>query len=345
MIVVFDTNVFYTDVRADRALLRSVLDDALAKGAFELFVPEVVLRELDKQFAARTKKIVREINKALGEHDDELRQLGIERPHRMDRDDSDVAGYREALVERLELAGTKMLAIPEDLSPALDWAVQRRKPFKENGEGFPDAVIWLSVIELAATREEEIVLVTANSTDFAVKKDCDELAEELRSDLVERGRPPEQVRLSLGIRAFAEELGERLESAKDAAADLAADGAFFEAIENAIMYSRIDADVLELPIELDSDPQVTGWDIEELTIESAVELPGGRLVADCTARASVELDLLIFKADYYGAPDELSLADAQQRRLQQTLRGGPDQRQPRHPNRGHHQQGRFGDSG
>lgn len=48
MVVVLDTNIFYTDIRANWLLLRSMLDDALAKGAFELFVPEVVLRELDK---------------------------------------------------------------------------------------------------------------------------------------------------------------------------------------------------------------------------------------------------------------------------------------------------------
>lgn len=303
MLVVLDTNVFYTDVRADGLLLRSMLDDALAKGAFELFVPEVVLRELDKQFAQRSKKVVREVNKTLGAYEEELRRLGIQGPSPMVRDDADIAAYREALVERLSDAGAEVLDIPEDLSPALDWAVNRRKPFKDSGEGFPDAVIWLSVLELAFAREEEIVLISNNSGDFAVKRDSDELAEELRCDLVERGRPAEQVRLSLSLRSFAEEIG--VGQAKDAVAELAADGAFFEAIENATMYSPVDPAVLDRPIELDNDPQVTGWDLEELTVESAVELPGGRLVADCIARASLELDLLIFKADYYGAPDEL----------------------------------------
>jgi hypothetical protein len=304
MLVVLDTNVFFTDVRANGLLLRSMLDDALAKGAFELFVPEVVLRELDKQFAQRSKKIVQEVNKALGEHADELRRLGVQGPSRMVRDDADIAVYREALVKRLTDAGAEVLSIPADLSPALDWAVNRRKPFKDSGEGFPDAVIWLSVLELAVAREEEIVLVSANSTDFAVKKGSDELAEELRGDLVERGRPREQVRLSLSLRSFAEEIG--VGPAKDAAIDLVAEGVFFEAIENAVMYSRVDPVVLDRPIELDNDPQITGWDLEELTVESAVELPGGRLVADCSARACLELDLLIFKADYYGAPYELT---------------------------------------
>jgi PIN domain-containing protein len=149
MLVVLDTNAFYTDARANGLLLSAMLDDALAKGAFELFIPEVVLRELDKQFAQRSKKIVREVNKALGEHEDELRQLGIQRPAQVVRDDKDINGYRAALVKRLTDAGANVLDIPADLSPALDWAVNRRKPFKQNGEGFPDAAIWLSVLELA----------------------------------------------------------------------------------------------------------------------------------------------------------------------------------------------------
>ena len=37
-------------------------------------------------------------------------------------------------MKRLTDAGTEVLDIPEDLSPALDWAVNRRKPFKDSGE-------------------------------------------------------------------------------------------------------------------------------------------------------------------------------------------------------------------
>jgi rRNA-processing protein FCF1 len=56
MLVVLDSNAFHADARADRSLIRSILDEALPKGSFELSVPEVVLQELDKQFAQRSKK-------------------------------------------------------------------------------------------------------------------------------------------------------------------------------------------------------------------------------------------------------------------------------------------------
>src|SRR4051794_6103521 len=112
MLVVLDSNVFHGDVRADRSRLRAILDGALAKGAFEVFVPEVVLQELDKQFAARSKKVVRQINKALGEQDTELRELGLQPPSRMFNDEQAVAEYRGALENRLTTAGAEILSLP-----------------------------------------------------------------------------------------------------------------------------------------------------------------------------------------------------------------------------------------
>ena len=129
MLVVLDTNAFHGDVRADRSRLRSILDGALAKGGLELFAPEVVLQELDKQFAQRSKKVVRDVNKALGNYDTELRELGLDPPPRMSRNEQDIANYRAALEVRLTGAGAQVMALPADLSPAVGWAVTRRKPF------------------------------------------------------------------------------------------------------------------------------------------------------------------------------------------------------------------------
>jgi rRNA-processing protein FCF1 len=47
VLVVLDTNAFHSDVHATRPRLRGILDAPLKQAAFEVFVPEVVLRELD----------------------------------------------------------------------------------------------------------------------------------------------------------------------------------------------------------------------------------------------------------------------------------------------------------
>jgi len=61
VLVALDTNAFHSDVYGTQPRLSGIVDGPLNQAAFEVFVPEVVMLELDKQFAQRSKKVVREI--------------------------------------------------------------------------------------------------------------------------------------------------------------------------------------------------------------------------------------------------------------------------------------------
>jgi PIN domain len=308
VLVVLDSNAFNGDLRADRSRLRSVLDGAVAKGIFELYVPEVVLQELDKQFTVRSKKVVGEINQALGEREEQLLELGLSGPDEMVYDKTGAAEYRSTLEKRLKLAGARILPLPADLSVTVKWAVARRKPFKQQGDGFPDAAIWLSIIELAAQRPDQaLVFVSDNTKDFAESKQDTRLAEMLCDDLVERGLARDQVRLVPGIDPFAKELAEASATATTRAEELAAAGAFEPGIERMLMWSHQDKEVLDLGVELDNDPQVVGWDLESLAIEDASQLPAEHLLIRARAEVELSLDLLIYRGDYYSADDDASL--------------------------------------
>jgi hypothetical protein len=136
VLVVLDTNAFHSDVHGTQPRLSGILDGPVSQAAFEVFVPEVVMLELDKQFAQRSKKLVREINKAVGAHRGELAALGMAAPEGMTVDEDAVNDYREHLEKRLAKAGAKILPVPDDLAAALDWAVHRRKPFNSALLGF-----------------------------------------------------------------------------------------------------------------------------------------------------------------------------------------------------------------
>jgi hypothetical protein len=310
VLVILDSNAFHGDVAADRGLLRSVLDASMAADDFELFVPEVVLGELDRHFAAETKKVVREVNVAIGDHRDELRRLGFEAPARIENDPLRVVGYRSRLEKRLEAAGGKVLNTPTDLRPAVDWAVNRRKPFKVTGEGFPDAVIWLSVIELAVERpDEEILLVSANSADFAEsKKRKDELPAEFVTDLVERGCRPGQVRIVPGIGAFAAEIGVNFDAALERAQELVAGGAFEQALEERFVETSVEPDALALGFDLEERPSIERASVEEIEIEEAAELPGGKRLRIVTrVKLALSLELSIFRSEFILAEEEVQL--------------------------------------
>lgn len=297
MLVVLDTNAFHSDVHGTQPRLSGILDGPLNQAAFEVFVPEVVMLELDKQFAQRSNRVVRDINKAVGTHKGELAALGMATPEAMTVDDDAVSDYREHLEERLAKAGAKILPVPDNLSAALEWAVHRRKPFKQTGEGFQDAVIWLSILELACQRSESIAFVSSNSKDFAEPDSDSKLASELRRDLIDRKRSGNQVRLVAGISAFADEVGKT--ASLEAARKLASAGKFGQAVEDAVLWSRLDRESLAFDIPLDNDPQVTGLDVEELEVEGAADLPGGDILVHVSAEMQVEVDVLIDRSEYY----------------------------------------------
>jgi hypothetical protein len=308
VLVVLDSNAFHGDVHANRGLVRSILDAARADEEFELFVPEVVIQELDKHYAAETKKAVRDINQAIGEHRDELRRLGLEAPPRIVRDDDKVGGYRAALEERLKAAGGEILPVPSDLTPAVSWAVARRKPFKENGKGFPDATIWLSILELAVDRKPERIVFVCKDGDFAVsKKRADELAPKLAEDLVSRGCAGDQVRLVPGIGFFADVIGVNIEPALIRAKELADAGAFEPLLIERLAFTRVEQSELGLSFGLDEDPWVESVNVESIEIEGASELPGKRLRIEATAELGLLLNLDIYRADFPFAEHDVPL--------------------------------------
>lgn len=105
MLVVLDTSDFYTDVHGTRLRLRGILDAPLSQALYEMFVPEVVLQELDKQFASRSEDLVRDINKALGGKRNELLALGLKPFELSTVDEAAVSRYRATLEKRLAKAG------------------------------------------------------------------------------------------------------------------------------------------------------------------------------------------------------------------------------------------------
>src|SRR6476469_539001 len=303
MIAVLDSNCFNGDMRAARPKLQSVLE-AAETGAFQLVVPQVVLDELDKQFARRSKRAYNEIRSAIRAQQDEFNQLGMPLPVVPERDEEEVTGFRAGLEADLTAAGASIAPFPEDLRPAVRWAIERRKPFDEGGSGFPDAVIWLTVLELAEKHSEETISLVTADKDFAESKKDPQLAEVLRDDLETRGRPRDQVRRVPGLSPFVEEFGKRLEASCEQAETLIQAGAFDLAIESRLAYSEIEQGPLRLGIELDNDPTIITWDLDTLRLDDAVTLPGDRIYLEATAEAHALLNLVVLRSDYYLASEE-----------------------------------------
>jgi hypothetical protein len=193
VIVVLDTNQFHGDPRMSLRNFRILLAQH-EQGTIELAIPEVVLQELPKmharEYAAARAKVTGGLEKlrALG-HDAET-PPGLSEAAEAQRD------YAAWLRGYLAKRSVRTSALPgTDLGRLLADSVAERRPWRPDSKGFRDALIWYTVLELAA--ECEVILITNNSRDFAQAEQArDVLHPELRRDVVALGHGEERVRLA-----------------------------------------------------------------------------------------------------------------------------------------------------
>lgn len=190
-VVVLDTNAGWSDVFLQGPAATALLEWRKSAG-LEIVVPEVVVLETVKHYPDRARKAV--VNAANSRR--EMLALGL--PAGDPVEEPDVAAFEESYRKRLVSARVRV-AGPPDTTPAVSWAVDRRKPFRDSGVGFQDTLIWLTVLDLAAD-VDEVIFVTDNIRDFADPNDAATLAPELKQDLIERGMPSTRVRIVRSIR-------------------------------------------------------------------------------------------------------------------------------------------------
>ena len=295
MIVVLDTNVFYGDVYARLMRLSLVLDGA-AHGDFEVIVPEVVVQELVHQFPERLRTAAEEADRGIGRVQKSFGPLGLEAPAAIAHDlDGLITAYESTIRQRLSGRHCRIASHPA-IAAALDWAVQRRQPFKKNGAGLQDAAIWLTVTSLAA--EQMVALVTENTTDFADPQDSSRLAPDLLNDL-KRARIGEgQVRLVRNLDELIKDLVTPLSNAdrrgKRLASDPVLSARLAGAIAGAVRQSQVDPDGLDYFVELLDWPRILDVDIDPMDVRSISAAEGDRLwlqietAADVSVSANVD---------------------------------------------------------
>lgn len=308
MLIVLDTNMFWGDVHAERPWLRAILDGA-EHGDFEVVVPEAVVQELVKRYPKRVAEALEETRVAVGRAGKALRPLGLEAPVMAEFDEEALVGeYESRLRERLSGAGSRVEPHPGELKEAIDWAVWRRRPFKGSGEGFPDASIWITVLELASD-VDRVLLATNNTEDFGDGDDPPGLAPELVADLRKRRLPTDRVQLISDMKILVEEIVKPMAESEARAQRLIGNPdlsrALISEVSDALAYTEVSQSDLELGVDLDNDPQVVGVDVEKLELLSAREASDAEhLFLEVRAMADLRLNMAVYKADYYIADED-----------------------------------------
>jgi hypothetical protein len=161
MLLILDSNVFISDFWL-RGTQFALLKDAVQRIGGELLVPEVVNAEVRTKYREKLAEAIRAEAKATTAVSDLLGPSASPTPSR----DLDAAcrAYGDHLDRELKAIGAKLLPIPEVSHQAmLSLALDRKRPFDNEGRGYRDALIWETILKLARERGGQISFVSMDS--------------------------------------------------------------------------------------------------------------------------------------------------------------------------------------
>jgi len=208
MKVVFDTNIFCSDYYMSGASFRILKDGAHLIPA-EIYVPEVVIDEVVNRYREDVaeaieahEKATNVIRRLLPEISANFQISPVSSNEMSDK-------YQAWFLNELKLLGVKVLPYPKVThKEVVARDLLRRSPFKRNGSGYRDCLIWESIRELARIGTDKIVLISANKRDFG--------GESLSEDLTKEVPSPDRLQIQLGLRQFVEsEITPKLELANE----------------------------------------------------------------------------------------------------------------------------------
>lgn len=195
MRIVIDTNIFCEDYFIRGANFRLFFDGLKSLPA-SLHIPEVVIDEVVNRYSE-------DLAEAVLKDDDHRSRVG-----RLLADSTQVAplsislereveNYRGSLEAALKEYGSIMPYPEISHKRVVERDLARRKPFKRDGSGYRDFLIWENVKSLHLWGTERIVLITNNPKDFGEGPHVDP---DLQKDLTN----PDHLKLFRSLREFNE---------------------------------------------------------------------------------------------------------------------------------------------
>jgi hypothetical protein len=197
MWVMLDSTTILSDPRLEGGAFQ-VLFTAARRLRVSIAVPNVVVDEVCnhvheqlRDIALRSDKLARELERYADVHAETVMPLSAVAEAG--------ATYRQRLLKKLREANVRLLPYPRvghKAVVAMDLA--RRNPFKRDGAGYRDMLIWQTLLQLAGRNDEPLTLITANTRDFGETR----LHDDLLADLESRDIAPARVSLFRTVEDF-----------------------------------------------------------------------------------------------------------------------------------------------
>jgi predicted nucleic acid-binding protein len=165
---VFDTTVLRQDFYLESSKYREFLSTA-RKYSWTISIPAVVIQEAVNLFRRTLEESITRIEREVVSIRKVARRLDRElAPSLVEQLRAETKRYETELRDRLDRLGITVIPYPDVTHSSLvDRILDGRKPFGKSDRGYRDYLIWRSVLAVAQQCESHVVLISANSSDFA----------------------------------------------------------------------------------------------------------------------------------------------------------------------------------
>lgn len=196
MYIVIDTNAVNADLNLRNAGINRLASKAKEQG-YHICFPKAVIEEMVKHYKENVEKALKDLLRADSIIQDHTSVPSIDKSL-ISKIQQSPKKYRSGLRTRIKELGGIILGQPlrDHHAAILKKAILRKKPFNSNGAGYPDAMIWADIMDLARKFSEhpaivkpKIIFVSDNHKDFcnSDKFDLhDDLIEELESEEINK---------------------------------------------------------------------------------------------------------------------------------------------------------------
>ncbi len=209
MFFMIDTNIIVRDFKLKSKPFRDLIDNAKTLG-LGLFFSETVLKEVIQKYKERLinySKVIEPYKFVLPD--------GVYQPLVLEEIERFTSEYEKFLKKSfIENKGfqRRMAYIPRNVQVrnVLERCLKREKPFKENGKGFRDTLIWEELkeaVRLYCDEEKKFAFITNNLSDFTnMERASGEVwyypAANLMEECYKDGLPDDTIRIYPDLRAF-----------------------------------------------------------------------------------------------------------------------------------------------
>ena len=201
MRVVLDTNILFQSFRLNSPNFIEFFE-GLDKTANSLFVSQVVVEEVVNNYSERLFELMNSINGETRKLNSMLDREGIIAFEQLDFS-KEIAIYKDFLQEKILAAGTILPYPKVEHEKIVKRFLDRKKPFKQNGKGYRDTLIWENLLEMVKDGSGiDIAFISQNTQDFF---EGETLHPDLEADLeVESGKDVSKMIVFSNLNKFVE---------------------------------------------------------------------------------------------------------------------------------------------